>query len=537
MKFFINASFNKQNSGIEHAQLKRAQLFRDHDEEFKLVFREWNPRLHYFLKEVGVDSSESLCMFDFFQRAELIEDKIVHAEDIDFGVDGLSYFEKENENHYVVQREQQIIARVHYFVETDEKRVSMIELFDGFGQLYRVDNYDMRGFMSLAQWYTPDNMIGTEVWYDVNGKPVVETFNKLDGNGKMVKLGWRLTYDENGAVYSFDNIDKLTQHFFDRINNAYWSEDELNIFVLDRTHLGDWSVLDLERPAYIVLHLHNSHAGDAQDVMHSVTNNFYEYSLMNMNRYDAVVSATHKQTADVIARFDPKCAMFTIPVGVIPNEVLHEEPISMSDRKPHSVLVTARVAPEKQIGHIIRSVGIAKKKIPDISFDFYGYVDTRDNNAAQKDIDAAIKEYDLQDAVHQYEYSNDVATLQKGSQVYALNSIMEGFNLSLMEAQGHGMVTVTTDVNYGPNELTVDGENGYVVSYDGVEEMADKLVELFSNDKLLQDMSDKAYELSERYSEASVWSAWKELLDHAKSQKVNYTSPISQGIGNQLKNK
>jgi poly(glycerol-phosphate) alpha-glucosyltransferase len=534
MKFFINSSFNKQNSGIEHAQLKRAQLFRDHGEPFKLVFREWNPRLHFFLNEVGVSDEETLCMFDFFQRSELVEDKILQVEDLDFGVNNLTYIDQEKDSMYLVQAGQSLVSRVHYYTEDNEHRVSMAELFDAFGNLYRVDNYDFRGFMSLSQWYTPDNKIGTEVWYDTGGKPVIETFNKIDGTGKLTKTGWRLTYDENGAVYMFSNIDELTQHFFNSINAEYWSDDELNIFILDRSHLGDWSLLELERPAYIVLHLHNSHAGDAQDTMHSVMNNFYEYGLTNMNRYDAVISATQKQTNDVIARFDPRCVMFTIPVGVIPDDVFNEAPVPMNQRKPHSVLVTARVAPEKRIDKIIRAIGEARKAVPDITFDFYGYVDHRDNDKAQKDIDAAIKDYQMEDVVHQYGYSGDVPSLQRDHQVYALFSIMEGFNLSLMEAQSHGMVSISTDVNYGPNELTVDGENGYVVGYDDVAAFADRLVKVFSDDALLQRLSDKAYELSERYSEASVWKAWQALFDDAKAKKFSYIPDIDKGLGNQL---
>ncbi|GAB2024896.1 accessory Sec system glycosyltransferase Asp1 [Lactovum odontotermitis] len=534
MKFFINSSFNQQNSGIEHAQLKRAQLFRDHGEPFKLVFREWNPRLHYFLNEVGVADNEILCMFDFFQRSEKVEAKILHVEDIDFGVDNLSYTEQEEEKKYLVQSGQMLVARVHYYQENEERRVSMTELFDAFGNLYRVDNYDFRGFLSLVQWYTPDNKIGEEVWYDVNGKPVLETFNKIDGTGKLVKTGWRLTYDENGAVYMFSNIDELTKHFFNRINAEYWSDKELNIFILDRTHLGDWSLLELERPAYKVMHLHNSHAGDVQDVMHSVMNNFYEYGLTNMNRYDAVISATQKQTNDVIARFEPKCHMFTIPVGVIPDAVFEEAHVPMAERKKHSVLVTARVAPEKRIDKIIRAIGEARKTVPDITLDFYGYVDHGDNDSAQKAIDEAIKDYKMEEAVHQYGYSEDVPSLHKEHQVYGLFSIMEGFNLSLMEAQSRGMVAVTTDVNYGPNELTVDGENGYIVGYNDVDAFADRLVKLFTDDELLQHMSDRAYELSSRYSEASVWKAWQALLDDAKSKKFSYTSDISKGLGNQL---
>lgn len=533
MKFFINSTFNEKNSGIEHAQLKRAALFRDHDEPFKLVFREWNPRLHYWLAKNGVTDDETLAMFDFFQNAEHVEDKVVKVKDIDFGVSGLSYTQEPDQSLYLVKQGEALVARVRYFTEDDSERVSVVELFDGFGNLYRVDNYDFRGFMTLAQWYTPDNKIGTEVWYSVDGKPVLETYNRFDGTGKLTKTGWRLTYGE--AIYTFTNVDELTEHFFNLINEKYWSDDELSIFILDRTHLGDWSVLQLERPAYTVLHLHNSHAGDAQDPMHSVMNNFYEYGLQNSNGYDAIVSATEKQTHDVAARFAPKSKLFTIAVGVVPDVTFAEKRVPMKDRKNHSVLVTARVAPEKRIDHIIRAIGIARQTVPDITLDFYGYVDHRDNDAAQKAIDAAIAEYDMKDAVHQYEYATNVSEVQKDAQVYGLASIMEGFNLSLMEAISNGMVGVTYDVNYGPNELIVDGENGYVVPYEGIQEMADKLVALFTDDKLLQDMSTRSYELAERYSEENVWNAWQALLADAKEKQFHYTAHITEGIGNQMK--
>ncbi|MFC4651393.1 glycosyltransferase family 4 protein [Lactococcus nasutitermitis] len=536
MLFFINSSFNQKNSGIEHAQLKRAALFRKYKEPFKLVFREWSPSIHRFLADVGVNEDETLVMFDYFQRTQKVVEKIIHVEDLDFGVDNLSYNKEPAQGRYIILRGQQLIARVRYFTDDSMERVNAIEYFDGFGNLYRVDFYDFRGFVSLVQWYTPDNKIGTEVWYDIDGKPVIETYNRYDANKKYIKTNWRLI-EEDGTVYMFSNIEELTLHFLNRLNEEYWQDDKLNIFIMDRTHLADWALLHMERPAYTVLHLHNSHAGDAQDPMHSVMNNFYEFSLTNANGYDAVISATKKQTRDVKARFKPSTKLFTIPVGIVPDSIFEEERIPMAQRDPHSVLVTARVAPEKRIDHIIRAIGIARETVPDITLDFYGYVDHRDNDAAQKAIDAAIKEYHMEEAVHQYDYATDVAAVQKKAQIYGLASVMEGFNLSLMEAISHGMVGLTYDVNYGPNELIIDGENGYVLPYEGIQEMADKMVELFTNPKKLQEMSTRSYELAERYSEASVWRAWQKLLKDARSKTKEYHPIITAGLGDQRQKK
>lgn len=165
--------------------------------------------------------------------------------------------------------------------------------------------------------------------------------------------------------------------------------------------------------------------------------------------------------------------------------------------------------------------------------DVYGYVDHRDDNRAMKRINAAIEKYHLQGAIKLHDYTNDVGTVQRNAQVYALASVMEGFNLSLMEALSNGMVGVTYDVNYGPNELVVDGKNGFVVPFGDIKAMAAKFVELFTHPDELQQMSDQAYELSDRYSEANVWKAWQALLDDAKKKDIHYTEEISAGIGDQ----
>ena len=533
MKFFINSSFNEQNSGIEHAQIKRAKLFRDHKEAFKLVFRDWNSRLHYYLNSVGISDAETLNMFDYFQKSESVTDQILQAKDLDFGLQNLTYTKDDNLPLYLVFQGESLLARVRYFLEDSNERVSMTELFDGFGNLYRVNHYDFRGFLSLSQWYTPDNKVGTEIWYDYSGKPVLEAFNRYNGQGEFLQAGWRLTAATSPAIYSFSTLDELTQHFFNLINADYWSEVEPNIFVLDRTHLGDWSLLSLERPAYTALHLHNSHAGDAQNPMHSVLNNFYEYSLSNANQYDAIISATEKQSHDVAERFAPTCKLFTIPVGMVDKAILNSPHVPISERSMN-ILMTCRIAPEKRIDHVIRAIGLAQDSVPNLTLDVYGYVDHRDDDEALKAINAAISEFNLQDKVKLHDYVNNVSAVQKDAQVYALTSVMEGFNLSLLEALSNGMVGVTYDVNYGPNELVVDGENGFVIPFDDIQGIANKFITLFNDPALLQTMSEHSYKLSERYSEENVWKAWQALIEDAKHKDLNFTHKVTKGLGNQL---
>lgn len=63
-----------------------------------------------------------------------------------------------------------------------------------------------------------------------------------------------------------------------------------------------------------------------------------------------------------------------------------------------------------------------------------------------------------------------------------------------------------------------------------VEAMAEKFGELFSDADKLQAMSDKAFELSDRFSEANVWAAWQELLTDANEKAFHYVPQTQYGL-------
>lgn len=517
MIFHVNATMPRQKSGIEHAELKRFKLFNDHGADSRVILRDWDPNAHYNANDAGISDDQLINMFDYFQEATQVPAKKVHVGDLDFGVLHTKAEKDEEHHRYLVTTNAgQLVARVNYDAE-DGERVISTELFDGFNNLYRVDQYDRRGFVSLSQWYTPDNKIGTETWLTPGGRTVLESFNRTNAVGELQKSGWRLT-DKNGKVMQFDSIEQLTVHFFDLLNDDFWSDEHPNIFILDRGHLGDWGLLHLKRPAYVAMHLHNSHAGDAQDPMHSILNNHYEFAMNALNDYDAVISATHKQTKDVIERFHPTTELFTIPVGIVPDDTLNAPRVAVKDRTFGKVVAFARIAWEKHLDDLVRAVGIVHKTVPEISLDLYGYADSSDNYKARRAVEDAIKEYDLEGVVTMKGYTTNVAGVEDHAMMYGLTSRMEGFNLAIMEAISHGLISFTYDVNYGPNEIVEDGVNGNVVPYENVQALADAMLKVLQDPALAQRYSTGAYKSAERYSAQNVWNAWQRLFDDADAK-------------------
>lgn len=286
--------------------------------------------------------------------------------------------------------------------------------------------------------------------------------------------------------------------------------------ILDRSLLADDALTRLKKPAYTVMHLHNSQAGDAQNPLHSILNNNYEYALNNINKYSAIVSATQRQTDDVIARFHPTSKTFTIPVGIVPDKVLQAPRITEAKRTFGKVVAVARVAPEKRLDHLVRAINEVHKQVPEVTLDIYGYYDPTNKYEAKRKVEDLTKKYHLEGIVNLKGYTNDVASVYNDAQIFGLTSVMEGFDLAIMEAISHGVVGVTYDVNYGPNDIIQDGKNGYVVDFNDWHAIADRMLELFKNPQLMQKMSDGAYESANRYSPDSVWQNWNKLLTDAK---------------------
>lgn len=496
--YFINEGLGTSNSGIEHAEFDRARLFRRHQVDFKIITSNYIPNLHSILPQFALSDSESINMFDYFQDALAISTNPMAIEDIDFGVD--VELEK-SDNVYIALIHGHIVGRIH--VNTNE-HVQSVEYFDGVGNLYKVVTVDSRGFASLVQYYSPDNQIEVEQWLSVSGVPILEKTYALSRTNKKVET-WKLGNN------LFRNIQELRLHFYNQLN-----AEGRNMFIMDRANVSEWQLAKLDKPAYKVFMLHNHQSSDAQNPNAELLNDNYEWTFNNLDKWDAVISATPQQTRDIKARWGGD-NYYTIPVGVIPDISFMNEPIPMSKRKPHSMLVTARIAPEKGIDKIIEAVAIARKTIPDITLDVYGYVDHGNDNLAMRRITESLELLDDQNAVTLHGHTNDVHALHEQHQMYLIFSHMEGFNLALMEAQSAGMVGITNNVYYGPNELIQDGVNGYIVGYTDVKAFARKMIALCRNVDKLQELSDNAYRLSQRYSEDNVWQAWENVFKDFES--------------------
>lgn len=534
MIFNINESVNKSNSGIESAQYNRFKVFRKTSIPFKLVTVNYHPAEQKILINDGIydfplKQNEYLNVYDFFQGFDkAAKFKKNTLDDIDYGIKGKKLTMQYNSQYSKIEllQDNNLLVRLNFYnqppvcLNLDDYRklqVAGLEIFDLHGNLVQYKQYTYQGYLSAEEIYNPDNSTNIKLFYDIDKHVVLEQFtNKVKDKLKVAQYVLHDRHHDYMKHVFYTRTNFLT-YFYNEVNNMY-NDEPINIFVADRSTACQESLLKLDKPAYTVFHFHNSQGGRVEDEMYSIPNNNYEYAMAHINDFDATIVATHKQLVDMKQRLDMHNPIFQIPVGTVSDKVLETKPLPINKRIPNSIVVTARVAPEKQIEDIVYAVKDLKEVYPDIILDVYGYKDGTNNYNEIRRIKYLIEKYDLKDNVKVHDYAQDVATIQQKHQIYALASNMEGFNIALMEGLSQGDVGVVYDVNYGPNELVQNGKNGYVVPLNNWRALRDKIHYLFEHKDVMQEMSTQAWKLSKRFSNDVVYQQWQKIISDAYSK-------------------
>lgn len=90
-------------------------------------------------------------------------------------------------------------------------------------------------------------------------------------------------------------------------------------------------------------------------------------------------------------------------------------------------------------------------------------------------------------------YRHDVPQILSRTDIAVLTSIKEGIPRGLLEPMAMGIPVIATDVE-GNNEAVIDGETGYLIKVDDVEELSGKLEDLIGDPELRTVMGRRAAE-------------------------------------------
>lgn len=216
-----------------------------------------------------------------------------------------------------------------------------------------------------------------------------------------------------------------------------------------------------------------------------------------INKYDAFVVLTEE---------DRKRWSEVKKVKVIPN-LLSFYPSEQSLCTEKRIISVGRLTRQKGYPLLIEAWQIVARKYPEWKLAIFG--EGEDKEMLQR----MIREAELTSSISIYPPTNNIVQEYLNSSVYVMSSIYEGFGLVLTEAMACGLPCISFDCPSGPSEIIKDGEDGFLVETENIEELAQKIILLTENEELRIEMGQKAKVNAQRFLPEYIMPKWISLFN------------------------
>lgn len=502
MYYFLDNRLDAGSSGIEHAEVKRLNLFKEHGVKAKLTMRDFNRFAHSNLPLYGLNDDDYVNMFDFFAGTVNFPQKKMTINEL---LLPKSAQVKEVANGYEVYDGNRKTMLITLF---SNHNVNTIEYFNADNKRTKEDFYDTRGFNSLTQIFdTADSNLVYELFHRPDGTVYYEISYEQKPNW-IAATNLQLV-DNKGITHSLMNIEQAFTIMLDQLNES--DGDEMSTFISDRSNITNGPMINMKTPARKIEHFHSIHYADYRD-----PNSPLSYtSISNTDRLsktDLIITPGKRQAEDMKKRLRTQVPVVAIPVGIVSDNQLKTPHVPMNKRISGKIVILARLFYEKRIDDAIKAFAEAYQSNPALTLDIYGYPDQSDHCKEEKKLKKLVNDLKVQNRVHFMNYATNVEPIYNSAQLLLLTSRFEGASLVTMEAQSYGVPVISYDINYGPSDLLVDNTSGFLVPNGNVQILADKIKAYFSDSEMRAEMSEAAYNNAKRFSGNEVWKLWQKYV-------------------------
>ena len=193
-------------------------------------------------------------------------------------------------------------------------------------------------------------------------------------------------------------------------------------------------------------------------------------------------------------------------VEVISNP-LSFNPTTFSNLTNKRVIVVGRYCYEKGYDHLLQAWAIVQKRCSDWRLDVLGDGDRSayEELMNQWGIDRSRCKLNQRTQNIQQEFEQ--------SAISVCSSRFEGFGLVIIEAMACGVPVVSFDCPWGPRAIISDGEDGILVENGNVNQLAEAMLKLITDDNLRIAMGSKAKVNVQRFSIEVIANKWKKLFE------------------------
>lgn len=230
-------------------------------------------------------------------------------------------------------------------------------------------------------------------------------------------------------------------------------------------------------------------------LLHRLFSLWDQHIMKSLRRCQCVVTLT-KQDMPFWQPYAPRIEVIPNMLTITPKEVRYES---------KRVISAGRYMTEKGFDRLLKVWSIVNKQF----YDWHLYIFGNGDRTAYQRI---AEHMQLCNTVHLMPATKDIAEEFSKSSIYVMSSRYEGFGLVLAEAMSCGLPCVSFDCPYGPREIIRDGEDGFLAEDGNIDDLAQKLKRLMSDEELRKEMGTKAAINIARYKPENIMTQWIKLF-------------------------
>lgn len=327
------------------------------------------------------------------------------------------------------------------------------------GLKYERHEYNLYGLLHRKTFYVNNSTLKhSDELIDVNGSVYCKRYFNDKNNNKMnfIEL-----YDQGKVINTFKNDKALAEYYF---QERFEDRD----IVFNDARFLDVPLIKQTNQTKNVLVFHSSHLLDGQ------VKKSYKYALEHSGNVDKYIVLTSQQMRDIQENYPIEDQRFEL----IPHflELTHKKHDNNAKQEDRFIYI-GRFSNEKQMDHLIKAYRKFLESGHQTKLRLFG----RDEDNQMTMMKELIAEYHLEDMIEISKYTKQPLVEFEKSKASLLTSKYEGFGLTIMESIEMGCPVVSYNVRYGPNEIIHNGENGYLIEPNNIDQFAQRMIEIIEH--------------------------------------------------------
>lgn len=517
--FCITFNIKEKFGGMTASLLKRAKIF---GEQKNIPVTVVTFAMNYELRNNAESlkgnklgkNTEVVNLYEFLSGDQF---KATKFKEHEINEVGCSVLKENNKRQYKIFRNGKLVMKKDF--ETYEGKLSSISYFNDELNVYKKEEYDKHGYLRRTIYYNT-----------INGKMKQVLFYRLDGTCYLNK---ELDYHENKYnVRKIYNFDKNNQ-----VINVFNSDEEMKKYFLDNLteeKQHNYFIVDSEAMFPDIINYKNKNNNEVYKIYlnHNPHTNFpYNFDspiretmkliYNNIEKHDAIIVLTNEQKRDINLRFRNLNNCFLIPHSFSGNCSIG----NFKKRNLNKIISVARFDEQKQNDHLIKAFHEVVKVVPNAVLEFYGFGDK------QQEMENLIEELELFNNVFIKGFTNDIETIFKTAAFKVMSSKYEGQPLAILESLSFGCPVISYDTKYGPQDMIIDGKNGYIVEYNNIGGLAKAMIDLLKNPEKIKLFSEQCPLSLENYTDEVFMQNWANLFEELRRIVSNILNNIHLDTG------